>query len=98
VLALSTVAGRMLASSILDEDVISFDQQVEVVRIGCGRLARQTLAGADVRAKTGVTVIAVERAGETVTEVGPEFVVERGDQLVVAGTDSDMNRFTAYVE
>lgn len=97
VLALATVAGRMLASSILDEDVISFDQQVELVRIECGRLAGHTLAEADVRAETGVTVLAVERNGQTVTDVGPDFRIEQGDALVVAGTDADMGRFSSYV-
>ncbi|MFC7227015.1 NAD-binding protein [Salinirubellus salinus] len=97
VLALATVAGRMLASSILDEDVISFDQQVELVRISCGRLAGTTLAQADVRAETGVTVLAVERDGETLTDVGPDFRIEEGDALVVAGTDEDMSRFSSFV-
>jgi Trk K+ transport system NAD-binding subunit len=98
VLALATVAGRMLVSTIFDEDVISFDQQVELVRIGCGRLAGRTLAEADVRAETGVTVLAVERDGDTITDLGPDFRIEEGDALVVAGTDEDMSRFSSFVE
>jgi Trk K+ transport system NAD-binding subunit len=98
VLALATVAGRMLASTILEEDVISFDQQVELVRIDCGRLAGKTLAEADVRAETGVTVLAVERDGDTVTDLGPDFRIEADDALVVAGTDADMQRFSTFVE
>lgn len=39
VLALATVSGRMMASTILGEDVMSLDQQVEVVRIDPGALA-----------------------------------------------------------
>jgi len=97
VLALATVSGRMLASTILEEEVISFDQQVEVVRAGCGALAGHTLAEADVRARTGVTVIAVERGEEVLTDLGPDFRVQHGDDLVVAGTDADMNRFAAFV-
>jgi len=97
VLALATVAGRMLASTILEEEVISFDQQVEVVRVGCGSLAGHTLAEADVRARTGVTVIAVERDDEVLTDLGPGFRVQHGDDLVVAGTDADMNRFAGFV-
>jgi Trk K+ transport system NAD-binding subunit len=98
VLAVATVAGRMLASTILEEDVISFDQQVDLVRIGCGALAGKTLAGADVRARTGVTIVAVERDDQFISDVGPEFRVRRGDDLVVAGTDADVNRFTKLVE
>jgi K+/H+ antiporter YhaU regulatory subunit KhtT len=88
----------MLASTILEEDVISFDQQVDLVRMDCGALAGKTLAGADVRARTGVTVVAVERDDQFISDVGPEFRVRRGDDLVVAGTDADVNRFTKLVE
>ena len=98
VLALATVSGRMLASTILEEEVISFDQQVEIVRVDCGSLVGRTLAEADVRARTGVTVIAVERDGDVLTELDPDFRIQRGDDLVVAGTDADMNRFAAFVE
>ncbi|WP_276261604.1 potassium channel family protein [Haloglomus litoreum] len=98
VLAVATVAGRMLASTILEEDIISFDQQVEIVRVDCGDLAGRSLGEADVRARTGVTVIAVERGAEFHSDIGPEFVVEPGDDLFVAGTDEDVNRFNNLVE
>jgi Trk K+ transport system NAD-binding subunit len=97
VLALATVSGRMLASTILDEEVISFDQQIEIVRVDCGALVGRTLAEADVRARTGITVIAVERDEEVITDLGPDFRIRHGDDLVVAGTDADMNRFAAFV-
>ena len=97
VLALATVSGRMLASTILDEEVISFDQQVELVRVDCGTLVGHTLAEADVRARTGITVLAVERDEEVITDLGPDFRIQHGDDLVVAGTDADMNRFAAFV-
>ncbi|MFC4356701.1 potassium channel family protein [Halobium salinum] len=93
VLALATVSGRMLASSLLDEEVITPDAQVEVVRTEAPNLVGRSLAEADVRARTNCTVIAVERDDELLTEVGPDFVVREGDSLIVAGTDGDMNRF-----
>lgn len=95
VLALSTVSGRMLASTILGEDVISFDQQVEVVRVPAGRLAGQSLEGADIRARTSCTVIAVERDDEVLTDLPPSFTFQRGDSIVVAGPDSGINQLTA---
>lgn len=98
VLALATVSGRMMASTILGEDVLSFDQQVEMIRADPGALAGQTLGEADVRAQTGCTVIAVERDSSVVTEVGPGFRIDRDDRLIVAGTDADMNRFATLVD
>jgi Trk K+ transport system NAD-binding subunit len=95
VLALSTVSGRMLASTVLDRDVISLDTQVEVVRTEAPALAGQTLESADVRDRTGVTVIAVERNGEMVTDLDPNFRFRVGDEVIVAGLDADINEFTA---
>jgi Trk K+ transport system NAD-binding subunit len=95
VLSLATVSGRMIASTILeDEDVLSLDQQVEVVRTVAPELVGRTLADADVRSKTGCTVVGVERNGTVMTDVGPEFSVEAGDELIIAGTDDGIRRFT----
>ena len=98
VLALPVVSGRMLASTILDEEVMSFDKQIEVIKTRCPRLDGRTLRDADVRARTGCTVIAVERDGTTVTDVGPDFELRASDELVVVGTDADVNRFAALLE
>ncbi|WP_436907365.1 potassium channel family protein [Halosimplex marinum] len=95
VLALGTITGRMVASAVLeDEDVISLDTQVEVVRTSAPGLVGTTLGEADVRARTGVTVVAVERNGEVVTDLGPDFRAHSGDELIVAGPDEATNRFT----
>ncbi|WP_338742006.1 potassium channel family protein [Haloplanus salilacus] len=95
VLSLASISGRMLASTILEsEEVISLDKQVEVVRTHAPGLVGRTLGEADVRARTGCTVVAVERDGEVVTDLGPDFRIEEGDELVIAGTDGGTNRFT----
>ncbi|MFB6103284.1 MAG: TrkA family potassium uptake protein [Haloplanus sp.] len=95
VLSLATVSGRMLASTILEEEeVISLDKQVEVIRTHAPGLAGRTLGEADIRARTGCTVIAVERDGQVITDLGPDFRIRDGDELVIAGTDEGTNRFT----
>jgi K+ transport systems, NAD-binding component len=94
VLSLATVSGRMIASTILeDEDVLSLDSQVEVVRTSAPELVGQTLAESLVRSKTGCTVVAIERDGELVTGIGPDVRIEGDDTLVVAGTDEGIRRF-----
>jgi len=94
VLSLATVSGRMIASTVLeDEDVLSLEQQVEVIRTHAPKLVGQTLDEALVRTKTGCTVVAVERNGEVVTDVGPDVRIEDGDRLVIAGTDEGIQRF-----
>lgn len=95
VLSLATVSGRMIASTILeDEDVLSLDQQVEVVRTVAPQLVGQTIGDTEVRSETGCTVVGVERNGTVITDVGPEFSVEAGDDLIIAGTDDGIRRFT----
>ena len=94
VLALATVSGRMLASTVLvTEEFVSPASQVDIVRTRAPELAGQSLAEADVRAETGVTVVAVERNGHTVTELDPEFTFEANDEVLITGTDEDISRF-----
>ena len=98
VLSLAAVSGRMLASSILDEDVVSFGRQVEVIRSAPGPLVGQSLRGSELRARTGCTVVAVQRNGDLIADLDPDYVFGDGDELIVTGTDEDINQFTALVE
>ena len=94
VLSLATVSGRMIASTVLeDEDVLSLDSQVTVVRTSAPALTGTPLGEARVRSKTGCTVVAVERDGDLLTAIGPDLRVEADDALVVAGTDEGVRRF-----
>ncbi len=94
VLSLAQVTGRMTASAVLeDEQVISMDAGVNVRRTAAPGLAGQTLAEADVRTQTGCTVVAIERNGDLLTELGPDFRVVDGDKLLVAGTADAVDRF-----
>lgn len=94
VLSLAQVTGQMTASAVLDDEtVISMDTQVNIRRTDAPRIVGQTLAEADVRTRTGCTVIAVERDSKVRTDVGPEFRIEKGDKLVIAGSDAGTKRF-----
>ena len=94
VLSLAQVTGRMTASAVLDgEAVISMDTQVNIRRTDAPGLVGQTLAEADVRTRTGCTVIAAARDDEVRTDVGPEFRVESGDRLIIAGSDEGTKQF-----
>ena len=93
VLALSTITGRMLASALLAEQVLTPDLQIELVRTAAPALDGRRLADADVRARTGCTVVAAERDGELLTDVDADYVVDDADTLIVAGTDEGIQRF-----
>lgn len=95
VLSLATVSGRMLAATVFeDEEVLAYGTQLSVVRLPAGKLAGSTLADEAVRTKTGNTVIAVLRDGETLTEFDPKtFRFAEGDEVIIAGPDSAIREF-----
>lgn len=93
VLSLPTVSGRMLASKLLDEEVITPETQVELVRMRAPALAGRNLGEIDVRARTNCTVLAVERDGEVLTGIGAGLVVREDDVLIVAGNDEAIDAF-----
>ncbi|MFO7925255.1 MAG: potassium channel family protein [Halobacteriota archaeon] len=93
--SLATVSGRMLASTVFeDEEVLAYQTQVNVVQLPVGGLEGSTLAGEEVRTKTGCTVVAVIRNGETVTEFDPAgFTFRADDEVIITGTDAAITRF-----
>ncbi|WP_435126282.1 cation:proton antiporter regulatory subunit [Halobaculum sp. D14] len=58
-------------------------------------LVGQTLQDADVRGRTGVTVIAVQRGDETIRNPFPDTTLTDGDTVIVVGTDDQMDAFAA---
>lgn len=93
VIALGAVSGRLLAATLLDQEVLGLDTQIDVVRVETDAFAGDTIAEAAIRQRTGCTVVAVERDGEIITGPGPEFRLAGSDTLVVAGSDEDISRF-----
>jgi K+/H+ antiporter YhaU regulatory subunit KhtT len=85
----------MMAATVLDkEEVLSFRTKIDVVRLGVGDLAGGTLAGEDVRARTGCTVVAAVRDEDVIPSLDPDtFTFEDDDHLVVVGTDEAIRRF-----
>jgi len=72
---------------------------IEWVDIGVDSpVAGHTLAEADLRAETGVSVIAVQRGDETVPNPAGEFRIEPGDVLVTLGTRQQQAAFADRCE
>jgi len=93
--SLATVSGRMLASTVFeDEELLVYDKQVSVVRLPAPGLAGRTVVDEAVRTETGCTVVAIVRDGESITEFDPAtFELAAEDEVVIAGTDEDITRF-----
>ena len=95
VLPIATVSARMLAGTIMGEEIIAYETQIEIVRTTAPNFADQTVGAADVGERTGCTILAVERDGETHSGIDADFEIRRDDALVVAGTDDGVERFKA---
>ncbi len=95
VLPIATVSARMLAGTIMGEEIISYETQIEIVRTAAPNFAGKTVGAAEVGERTGCTILAVERDGETHSEIDADFELRRDDALVVAGTDAGVERFRA---
>ncbi len=56
-------------------------------------LANQTIAEAEIRSRTGVTIIALERDGEMQgsPDINKKLIV--GDRIMVTGTEEDIKKF-----
>ena len=98
VLSLAAVSGRMLASIVLEEEILSPGTQLKLIRTTAGDAVGKSLADADIRNRTGCTVVAAERDGRVLTNPEASFVIESGDELIVAGIDENISRFqSAFV-
>lgn len=94
VLALSTVTGRMLSSLLVeDEEILTPETQFEIIRTADHTFDGQTLEEAAIRERTGATVVAAERNGDLLTNLGSDFTVQKDDVLIVAGSDEAVNEF-----
>jgi TrkA domain protein len=60
------------------------------------RLVGQPLEAADIRDQTGVSVIAIQRGDETISNPQPDEPVQAGDILVTLGSRDDQHDFEAF--
>ena len=93
VLSLARVTGRMSVSQLTGRDVVSLEQQVGVIRQQVPTLGGQTIKEANIRNRTGCTVLAIGREEDVVTDIGPDTRIRPGDELVIVGTDEAINTF-----
>lgn len=97
-LAMSTISGEMLASLLIeDRDILIPQTEFEFVRTKAPRVVGDTLAEARIRETTGGTIVAVEREGDLITELGPDFIIDENDVLIAAGTPDEMAELVEFV-
>ena len=74
----------------------SFDLEWRRMREGC-ELAGQTLAEAQIRVRTGVSVVGVLRNGHLESNPGPDFRLQAGDMVAVIGSSQARASFNSLL-
>jgi Trk K+ transport system NAD-binding subunit len=100
VLSLATVSGHLLASSITAAgEVLSYDNEIRLVRRSARPVAGRTLEDLRIRERTGCTPVAVQhRDGRLNLDLRDWLELKPGDALVVAGTDAAVDAFETLLE
>jgi Trk K+ transport system NAD-binding subunit len=94
VLSLATVTARMAASHLMDDrEVLAVDEEIDILRESVPNLAGQRIGKANIREQTGCTIIAIEREGQVITDIGPRTRIKPDDELVIVGTDAGIQKF-----
>jgi len=98
VLSLANVTGESLASLLIEEEeILTPDVDFGFVRRSTSAFVGKSLGDLDLREQTGCTVVAVERDGNVLTDIGASFVVEENDVLIIAGSEESRNRLQTFI-
>jgi Trk K+ transport system NAD-binding subunit len=94
VLSLPDISGRMLASEVLREEMLSYDRQLRVVRLRVSEFAGEKVSETPL-SDAEIAVVAVDRDDDVVTDVPDSFVFEGGDEVFIAGSDAAVDEYAS---
>ncbi|MDY7093818.1 MAG: NAD-binding protein, partial [Acidobacteriota bacterium] len=93
VLSISQVSGQVLARRLLGEEAVQVNPQLKVVKISAEGLDGRHPSDLSLRQRTGCSVVAVERRGEVVMRVDPDFRFEAEDTIYLCGSTEAVRSF-----
>lgn len=92
-LSLGEVAGELLAHKLLGDEWISLEARLKLVAVPGTGLAGRRLAESSVGARTGCSVVAVEREDEVLVDLPDELVPRASDHVYLCGTEDAIARY-----
>lgn len=95
---LDQVTSRMLAGTLLSEDIVHTELNVRIQHCPVGNLAGRSLSQEKVGKRHEVTVLAAERGGELITSPDHDFEFRAGDHIYVVGRDEQVRKFADHYE
>lgn len=91
--SLGEVAGEILAHKLLGDEWISLEARLKLVGVHPRGLIGRKLSESKVGAKTGCSVVAVERDDEVIVDFSEDFVPAEGDRVHLCGTEDAIARY-----
>jgi len=91
-LSISQVAGQIVGHQVLAEESIWVQPGLRVRALSADTVAGRTLRELDVRARTGCSVVALERGDELHVQLDETTRFEAGDRLYVCGSAPSIRR------
>ena len=93
--------GRRLAHRIVSDNILEYYDLSEnhsfIVVEASKKLVDSTVINLDLRNKYGVNLVAIKRNDDVIIP-SPDEVFEQGDQLLVVGKNTDLQKFTTWSE
>lgn len=98
----ASVLAELLGAPRVIERLAKLAEQVEGIKtagIPLGlSLAGSTMGAAEIRSRTGASIVAVFRRDEVTPSPTPDFVFRSGDKVVVVGTEDGVRAASAILE
>lgn len=94
-LSISQVSGQILAKRLLGHEAVVVDSHLRVVRVPEGSLVGHHPSELRIRARTGCSIVAVERGEDALTEFDVSFRFAAGDAVYLCGDREAIRRYEA---
>jgi len=85
-LSISQVSGQLLAWRLLGKESVTLDPELRVIKVSTRGIEDYHPSQAELRVKTGCSVVAVERADDLMVEFAPDFRFEPKDAVYICGS------------
>lgn len=92
-LSISQVSGQLLAWRLLGKESVAVDPELRVIKVSTRGIESYHPSHAEVRLKTGCSVIAVERGEELLVEFHPDFRFQARDSVYICGSAEAAQRY-----
>ncbi len=87
--SMGQVAGQLMHYQLLGEKSMSLQSRIKIANVDSSKLIGKNLLAAEIRERTGCSVVALERDGNPI-EFDDSFILQQGDAVYVSGSQQDI--------